>query len=328
MADYLAAHSDVFMAKKEMHVFGSDLRFGAHFYRRDLKVYLEEFSARTSQRVAGEASVWYLLSTQAAAEIKAFNPDARIVIMLREPVEVLYSLYYQFLCDGNEHLPSFEEALAAEGDRQAGRRIARTTYFAQGLAYRKIVGFTEQIQRYFEVFGRERVHVVIYDDFAADPATAFRNTLEFLGADTSRIRTQYEIKNANKRVRSPALRIITGDPLLRSTVIGLRRWLPRFVFNGLQRAEAQLSRFNTRLAKRPALSPALRARLQLEFAPEVERLSRLLGRDLTHWSRERRLTDDQFADQVLGASAAAGIAPRVYTPEKPGQGIRTELSAP
>src|SRR5271170_7433051 len=134
MADYLAAHPDVFMAKKEMHVFGRDLHFGAHFYRRDLAAYEQEFSQRATQRVAGEASVWYLLSTQAASELKAFNPDARIVIMLREPVEVLYSLYYQFLCDGNEHLPTFEEALVAEDDRAAGRRIARSTYFAQGLA--------------------------------------------------------------------------------------------------------------------------------------------------------------------------------------------------
>src|SRR5580704_4939990 len=97
MADYLAGHPDVFMAKKEMHVFGADLHFASHFYRRNLGAYLQEFSRRTTQGVAGEASVWYLLSGQAAAEIKAFNPEARIVIMLREPVEVLYSLYYQFL---------------------------------------------------------------------------------------------------------------------------------------------------------------------------------------------------------------------------------------
>ena len=64
-----------------------DLHFAPHFYRRNLEAYRQEFFQRTTQRVAGEASVWYLLSTQAATELKAFNPDARIVIMLREPVE-------------------------------------------------------------------------------------------------------------------------------------------------------------------------------------------------------------------------------------------------
>ena len=74
MAEYLAAHPDIFMAKKEMNVFGGDLQFGAQFYRRDIRAYLEEFGGRTTQRRAGEASVWYLLSKQAAEEIKAFNP--------------------------------------------------------------------------------------------------------------------------------------------------------------------------------------------------------------------------------------------------------------
>ena len=114
MDQYLAAHPEIYMAKKEMHAFGSDLRFGPQFYRRDQEAYLAEFATRNGERRAGEASVWYLFSTQAAAEIHAFNPEARIIIMLREPAEMLYSLYYQFRFDGNEHLPTFEEALAAE----------------------------------------------------------------------------------------------------------------------------------------------------------------------------------------------------------------------
>ena len=92
MAEYLESHPEIYMAKKEMNVFGADLRFGAQFYRRDLQAYLEEFDTRNGEERAGEASVWYLFSRHAAAEIKAFNPDARIIIMLREPAEMLYSL--------------------------------------------------------------------------------------------------------------------------------------------------------------------------------------------------------------------------------------------
>src|SRR5271165_4331492 len=131
MDQYLAAHPQVFMAQKEMHGFGADLRFGAQFYRRDLAAYLDEFASRKGEIRAGEASVWYLFSKQAAAEIHAFNPEARIIIMLREPAEMLYSLYSQFRFDGNEHLRTFEEALAAEDDRRAGRRMTRQTYFPQ-----------------------------------------------------------------------------------------------------------------------------------------------------------------------------------------------------
>ena len=185
MDQYLAAHPDIYMAKKEMHTFGADLRFGPQFYRRDLEAYLAEFAARNGERRAGEASVWYLFSTQAAAEIHAFNPEARIIIMLREPAEMLYSLYYQFRFDGNEHLPTFEEALAAEDERRAGRRISRQAHFAQGLVYRDTARYTEQVRRYFDVFGRERVHVIIYDDLAADVRATYCRTLDFLGVDST-----------------------------------------------------------------------------------------------------------------------------------------------
>ncbi|HTV62296.1 MAG TPA: sulfotransferase, partial [Verrucomicrobiae bacterium] len=77
-AHYLKAHPEVFMAKKEMHFFGSDLRFGPQFYRRDREAYLAEFEGGKGRTWVGEASVWYLFSRQAAAEIKAFNPAARI----------------------------------------------------------------------------------------------------------------------------------------------------------------------------------------------------------------------------------------------------------
>jgi GT2 family glycosyltransferase len=285
MADYLAAHPDVYMARKEMHFFGLDLRFGPQFFRRDLTAYLAEFDAWNGQRRVGEASVWYLFSTQAAAEIKAFTPDARIIVMLREPVEMLHSLYYYFLFDGNEPLPTFEDALAAEADRACGRRLCRQTYFAQGLAYRQVVRYTEQVRRYFETFGRERVHVIIYDDFAADVFAAYRQTLDFLGLESKGCDPGFGVVNPAKRVKSPALRAVMGE--MRSAALALRPWMPRPVFAALQQIEVRLRRSNASVERRPALAPELRAQLKREFAPEVERLSELLGRDLTHWSRDR-----------------------------------------
>src|SRR5215831_7215316 len=106
MGQFLAAHPDIFMSRKEMHVFGKDLHFGKRFYRRSLETYVSEFAGADAKKRAGEGSVWHLFSTQAAAEIKAFNPEARIIIMLRDPVEMMFSLYHEFRWDGNEHLPS------------------------------------------------------------------------------------------------------------------------------------------------------------------------------------------------------------------------------
>ncbi|HVM48564.1 MAG TPA: sulfotransferase [Candidatus Acidoferrum sp.] len=284
MDHYLAGHPQIFMARKEMHAFGADLQFGAQFYRRDRAAYLAEFAPCQGRLRAGESSVWYLFSRKAAAEIRAFNPEARIIIMLREPAEMLYSLFSQFRFDGNECLPSFEEALAAEDDRRAGRRLSRQTYFPQGLVYRDTARYTEQVQRYFDVFGREQVHVIIYDDLKADPRGTYCRVLEFLEVDPTHVPANFQVINGNKTVKHSALRSLLNDPLLRSTAVAIGRRLPRPVFNALHDAERRLWKFNTRPEKRASLAPETRARLRQEFAPEVKRLSALLGRDLTHWS--------------------------------------------
>lgn len=306
LCHYLAKHPDVFVAKTEPEFFGSDLHFGPQFqlYRRHPDEYFALFDGWTNQARGGEKSVWYLFSKTAAAEIKAFNPDARIIIMLREPTAMLYSLYHVFLADGNEHLPTFEEALAAEDDRRAGRRLSRQTYLAQVLVYRETARYYEQVKRYFDVFGRERVHVIIYDDFSTRTAEVFRNTLAFLGVDPG-ITQKFEVVNGNingdQSVRSPALRGIMNDRMLRQAAVDLRNWLPHSVFMRMRKTWVRLNELNYRQspAKRRPIDPELKLSLSQEFAPEVERLSELLGRDLTHWSAPK-----DFSQPERGSSAA------------------------
>ncbi len=284
LAAYLAGHPDIYMAQKEMHCFGSDLHFGPQFFRRDLDSYRDAFKGWNGQTRTGEASVWYLYSRRAAAEIKAYSPDARIVILLREPVSLLYSLYHQFLYDGNEHLPSFEEALAAESDRSEGRRLSRQTYFVQGLNYHAIASFTEQVRRYFDLFGRKNVHVIIYDDLAADTVGTYQDVLDFLEVSDT-VDIPIGPINTNVSVKSSFLRTFLNDPFVRGTAVSLRSWLPRPLFAAIQNVGITISEMNKRPALRHPIDPDTRHSLQKEFAPEVERLSTLLGRDLTHWSQ-------------------------------------------
>jgi hypothetical protein len=285
MVQYLESHPDIYMAIKEMHFFGRDLQLRRPFYRHTLQEYLAEFQGCNGQRRLGEASVWYLFSSLAASEIRAFGSEARIIIMLREPVEMLYSLYHEFRYLGDEHLPSFHQALGAEPDRRAGRRVCRRACFAQGLVYRETARYADQVKRYFDTFGRERVHVIIYDDLATQPSRVYLETLQFLGVDPAYGPKEFKIINGNKSVRSSTLRSIVKEPLLHTSLAAVRPWLPRTSIVGLRRLGSLAWRLNTRLEKRPPLDPKLRAELQGEFAPEVERLSELLGKDLTHWNK-------------------------------------------
>src|SRR5438132_5252461 len=142
------------------------------------------------------------------------------------------------------------------------------------LYYLEWVKYTEQTRRYFDAFGRESIHVIILDDLQNDAAGTLRETLRFLD-----VRTDFEpdlrIRNPNKIPRSRALQRFMLNPT--RTLPGLARHIPG---NALLRGLVWL---NTKYGPRPAMSPKLRCRITEEFAPEVDRLSELLGRDLTPW---------------------------------------------
>jgi hypothetical protein len=119
----------------------------------------------------------------------------------------------------------------------------------------------------------------------SDTAAVYREVLDFLGLDASEIPADFKVINGNKVVKNPALRALLNSPRLRRAILGIRPWLPRAVFAALRRADRGLWQLNTRFVKRPPLEPELRKELRRAFAPEVERLGRLLGRDLSHWSK-------------------------------------------
>jgi hypothetical protein len=278
MDRYLSEHPGVFMAPKEVHYFGSD-RVVTDRRLYDEASYLELFRDAPTGALLGESSVWYLYSRLAAAEIKAFAPGAKIIVMLRNPVEMLYSLHSQSIYNGNEDIVDFAAALAAEPERRAGRRIPRSAHFPAGLHYLETAQFSEQVERYFDVFGRDRVHVIIYDDLKRDPARQYASTLSFLGLDNDG-RTDFRVVNANKTVRSRrALRVVRRPPAVVKRVG--RIVLPSR--RARQTVWGRLGRGLVGSAPRPPMSQEVRRRLEEELRPEVSRLSALLDRDLSAW---------------------------------------------
>ena len=274
---YLSLHPEIFMpVHKEPQFFGSDL---THLHeplaQRD---YLALFNgARPGQR-AGEASTWYLYSRSAAQEIADFSPDARIIVMLRNPVEVMYSLHRELSFYGGETILDFEEALAAEPDRMQGRRRGPSRR-PEALYYRDAVRFAEQIERYLAVFGAERVRVIIYDDFVADTAAVYADTLRFLDVDPS-FRPAFEVVNESKRPRFAALQaLVVRPPGPLARMIPTLRRLPL-----AHRIRERILLANSKSERRSPMRPELRRRLTAELTPEVERLEELLGRDLAAWT--------------------------------------------
>lgn len=278
LTHYLNQHPEIFMPEgRDPTYFGSDL------YRENqltFPEYLLFFKGASGAKRIGETSVWYLYSRRAAEEIREFDPESRIIVMIRNPVDKMYSHHSQLLYSGNEDIADFEAALEAEPYRKKGLRIPATNHRPEGLLYRETARFSVQVERYVEAFGWERLHVVLYDDFERDVLGTYRRALEFLG-----VRPDFEPKprivNPNKRTRSKTLRNLLQEPpetvraLVKSTLPGAVRYM----------LKETARRFNTRYEPRPPMDQNLRRRLQVEFAPEVEHLGELLGRDLSHWSR-------------------------------------------
>jgi hypothetical protein len=279
MYSYLKSHPQVFFPeRKEPHLFGTDLEFHGRPRITDAEYQALYRDAEPDQRW-GDASVFYLVSAAAAQEIKEYNPKARIIIMLRNPVDVMHSFHSQRLFNGTEDIESFEEAVNAEFDRGLGRRLPPRIGLRQGLFYRDLVRFGDQVARYLAAFDREQVHILIYEDFVADISSSYKALCGFLEIDTTR-EPVFEKVNVNKVVRFPWLRdILHTKPKALSwlgrTLVPSEAWresIRRGIFT-----------LNMASASRTPVDPAFRAQLRAELAPSIERLEELIQLDLSHW---------------------------------------------
>jgi Sulfotransferase domain len=272
MYEYLRAHPEIFMSPiKELHYFSQDVFDDYRPYGpKNLGEYLDCFKDARSQKRVGECSPTYLGSPAAPAGIKSFNPQARIVIMLRNPTEAMYALHNQHVWDTTESVLNFEAALEADrkwATSSRGRRLP-------GLSYRETVKYAEQVQRYFGVFGREKVFIIIYDDFSKSPKLVYRDTLCFLDVNPN-FMPKLAVVNSSHAARNLGLQRFLVQRLAPAA-----RVFPKRLQRSIGRA---LLRLNTLDRARLQMNKKLRRQLQIELRPEIEQLSCLLKRDLSSW---------------------------------------------
>jgi hypothetical protein len=278
---HLAQHPRVFIPRvKEPMYFGSDLEF-LNCSRRTLENYLALFAEAGDAARIGDASTTYLYSRRAPAEILDFNPQARIIIMLRDPVAVMHAWHGEILANGAEPIRDFRAALEAEHRRRAGRDLPSRRCMRQGLYYREIVRFADHVGRYLDTFGRERVHLILFEDWVSAPSEVCTQTLEFLEVDPPFV-PDLGVVNPSKRVRSHRLHDLVAEP---PSAVGrtARAILPPRLRHGLRH---ELLRLNRHAAPREPMDPALVAELRAELAPGIRRLASLIGRDLSAWTAQ------------------------------------------
>ena len=293
--EMLRRHPQIFMpALKEPAYFATDLR--SRFQRKasgplpvTLAQYLSLFDDAAPEQRVGEASSSYLVSTAAARNIAELQSGARLIAILREPASFLRSLHLQLLQNHIETEQSLRGALALEPARRQGRQIPRRSPRPQALLYSERVRYVEQLRRFHELFGRERVLVLIYDDFRAENDATVRRVLRFLEVDPT-VPVQASEANPTVRMRSQRLDelvhtlTVGRSPLARAVRAPVKALAPR----SLRHAALHGIRRRFVVGAPPPPDEGLMLELRRRFAPEVTALGEYLERDLVSlWGYDR-----------------------------------------
>jgi hypothetical protein len=278
MSNYLAQHPQVSICRiKEPDYFCSDFDLPGP---RTEAEYLSLFPTSENTTHFLDASVHYMQSRAAAAEIAKYSPDARIIMMLRNPVDAMYSWHAQQVYSCNEDLTDFAEALEAEAERRQGRRLPRGTTVRRCpdiLFYRDVMDYSTQVERFLQHFDRSQIHIISYDDLKANAAAVYRGVLVFLDLDPS-FAPDFRIVNPAKQRRSARLQ----SRLKRWFAAPARALLPPRLRLDLINV---VDRFNSKAVERAPLKKDLKAKLKSECLPGMIRLTELVGNDFTHWCK-------------------------------------------
>jgi hypothetical protein len=282
---YLAQHPQLHLPEpKEPHHLCDDLWFGHYDYYkpwRSREAYLAMFDGAPEGTLRwGEGSTWYLYSQTALANLRAMQPQARILVALRHPLDYLQSMHAHLLAGGTETVASFEDAIRLSAEERRARGIPLSLHFEHGFDYLKSARFSEQIARLLATFSREQVHFVMLDEMERDPRGTYAQVLRFLDVDPS-FEPTFEKANSNRVVTRPLLhRLLNSQASWKRALVAP---IPRPVREKLWK---RINKLSTRHQKRDRASQAERRRLAQPFDAEVKTLSEVLGEDLSRWRAE------------------------------------------
>ena len=281
LANYLRAHPQVFFSHpKEPFFFSPDV--GKRFnVIRELSEYEQLFAEAGEEHIAvGEGSTSYLRSHEAAHRIWEYQPGAKIIAVLRDPMTHVPSLHNEALLSRSENVRDFEEAWGLQGLRKQGRRVPRSCFKVEDLFYAEAGRYSQNLEQYFTLFPRERIKIFLFDELAADTARVYRDILEFLGVDPEH-EIEFAVHNPRRSYRSTLLKswmLKTPKALVRPVLrvkeaLGVREL---GVFKTLEKLN------KAPVEKRP-LSREVKEEIIEAYRDEVQKLSVLIGRDLSHW---------------------------------------------
>jgi len=274
LANYLGQHSDIYMSPvKEPSYFIKDYPVTVQNYSE----YLSLFKDAGNARAIGEASTGYLFDPDAAQAIHERFQDAKIIIILRNPIDMAASLWRYLVLNGNE-TKSFEDAITPKE-----REYRKTEEFKKSCAswiwypayqYVERALYFNQVESYIKIFGRDRVRIYIFENFARSPVKICQDIFTFLGVDNTFIPV-VKILNESGDLRFPTIKKLTDrlytvlQPLLPLGLILKLGKLRRAIITDKQ--------------KKALINPSTRKVMEALFRDDIVKLESLLGHEIREW---------------------------------------------
>jgi Sulfotransferase domain len=281
LCSYFEDHPGIFMSPvKEPHYFYTDIASRSRINAAD---YSRLFAKAGGDQLCGEGSTLYLFSRYAVTEILEANPKAKLIAMVRNPLEMVVSFHGQKVYAFEENEPDFAVAWRLSDARASGHDVPPGCRAPEELNYKSVGRLGEQIERLLRTARAEQVHIIVFDDFVSNTAATYRGTLQFLGLSDPGTR-EFPVINAHKEHRLPWVsKFLMQPPFPVRQIKSLLK----------QRFPAQVKRtgklvygINKQPAAKPAVAIELRRQMAREFADDIELLGSLLGKDLSHWYKE------------------------------------------
>jgi hypothetical protein len=269
---YLNEHPEISMSsQKEPDYFSdADIQNEGMYYGKNridtIKKYHALFDDNLESKLKGEASVSYLFYKNVPQKIKTYNPDAKIIIMLRNPIDRAFSHY---LMDYRLGLvsDSFEDII----DQKLVHKNAKLFY----QQYIELSEYANQVKRYLDVFDRKEILFIEYEDLKKDVLGIVKKTYLFLGVNQVYSPDVNKKHNTYTMPKNSIIRFIYSFVILRNILAFF------FSKNLVNRIRAVLFKND----KKPVLLDETRNRLKQFFTKDVNALGRMLNKDFSSWKK-------------------------------------------
>ncbi len=282
LAAYLSEHPNVaFSSIKEPFFFCTD--FPQRRVITSWEAYEKQFSPSPETKLFGEGTVCYVYSEAALNGIRDHNPNAKLIFLTRNPVDLIQSSHANKLRVLDEDVESLEAAWQLQEKRKNGECIPRLCAEPFFLQYKEMGLQGKYLKRVLEMFPREQVLILLLDDLIKAPEATYERVLDFLGLPdhtpnyTPR-NTSLEYKPNLLGAAGKKLRALFKNPALmkiKEKLFGSRNL----------HTEKLLRSLFMRKGKKQEISPQFRRHLTREFEADIKQLEQIISRDLSGWMK-------------------------------------------